>query len=142
MEKGGCRLPGRTGLWRPFPVEYKKGSKRPEPGSLVQLCAQALCLEEMLEVEVAEGAIYFGKSKRRLTVVFDTELRERTAETAAEFHRIMRERVTPPPRKPGKCNDCSLEDLCQPKAGRNPKPVRDYLASALAASLAGKEPEA
>ena len=75
VEKGGCRLPGRTGLWRPFPVEYKKGAKRPEPGSLVQLCAQALCLEEMLKVEVAEGAIYFGKSKRRLAVVFDPELR-------------------------------------------------------------------
>jgi CRISPR-associated exonuclease Cas4 len=139
----GCRLPGpsgraggsRAGRWQPFPVEHKKGRKRPEPGSLVQLCAQGLCLEEMLEVDVPRGALYFGRSKRRLGVVFDPELRARTERAARDFHRLLEVGRTPPPREKGKCGDCSLLDQCQPRASRDPKPVAGYLASALAASL-------
>ncbi len=87
-EATGCRLPGQKGWWRPFPVEYKRGRLRREPGYLMQLCAQALCLEEMLHVTIESGALFFGKTRRRLDVSFHEELREQTQLHACAFHEL------------------------------------------------------
>lgn len=100
----------------PFPVEYKRGRRKPDDCDLVQLCAQALCLEEMLCQPVPRGAIFYGDPRRRLEVEFSPQLRARTGSLAAEMHRLYRTRETPPA-QPGKyCQNCSLLNICLPNA--------------------------
>ncbi|MEM5790240.1 MAG: CRISPR-associated protein Cas4, partial [Syntrophobacteraceae bacterium] len=84
--------------WLPFPVEYKRGKPKPDECDLVQLCAQAMCLEEMLCIDVPEGAIFYGQPRRRLEVVFDDGLRNRTAAAAKALHEMIAEGRTPPGR--------------------------------------------
>lgn len=121
------RLPGAPGRWRPFPVEYKRGKPKAEPCDEVQLCAQAMCLEEMLDVSIADGALFYGADRRRHGVAFDAILRGLTEQTAARLHALIEAGVTPPARyDKAKCERCSLFELCQPCAcGRNG--VREYL---------------
>ncbi len=99
---------------RPFPVEYKRGRRKPEQTYRVQLCAQAICLEEMLGVAVSQGAIYFGQSHRRLPVEFDAALRGETERLAAELHQLIDSGKTPPPEPGRKCKSCSMQNLCLP----------------------------
>ena len=113
----GIAFPRRRGSWRPFPVEYKRS--RDKAGSeayRVQLCAQALCLEEMLAVEVPAGAVFDGKSKRRTEVVFGAELRGQVERLAARMHQIERSRRTPRAVYEKKCDSCSMEPVCLPTA--------------------------
>ena len=70
------------GIWRPFPVEYKRGKPKPDHCDKIQLCAQALCLEEMIQAEIPGGALFYGQTRRRLDVVFDNNLRRETEEAA------------------------------------------------------------
>ncbi|MBN1588974.1 MAG: CRISPR-associated protein Cas4 [Pirellulales bacterium] len=100
---------------QPFPVEYKRGKRKPEQAYRVQLCAQALCLEEMLGVDVSLGALYFGKSRRRMPVEFDLSLRQETERLAAELHQLLDSGQTPPPEPGAKCKSCSMQPLCLPK---------------------------
>jgi CRISPR-associated exonuclease Cas4 len=111
----GVTLPGREGYWRAYPVEYKRGQRKSEMSYLVQLCAQALCLEEMLQTEVPEGALYHGKSRRRQPVAFEPALRGRTQQLAVELHRLIDARETPPPVYSPKCKFCSLIGACEPR---------------------------
>ncbi len=113
--------------WQPFPVEYKRGKPKAESCDTVQLCAQAMCLEEMLGVEIPKGALFYGKTRRRLDVVFDAELRKSTTETAQRLHELIRESKTPSPKYDARCEQCSLLDLCMPKAMRRDKRVADYI---------------
>jgi CRISPR-associated exonuclease Cas4 len=110
------RRDGVTGLWRPFPVEYKRGRPKTDGCDEVQLCAQALCLEEMLATAVPAGALYYGQSKRRRDVAFTAELRHATEAAAAELHTLLDAGITPPPETGEKCRACSLRDLCLPDA--------------------------
>lgn len=100
----------------PFPVEYKRGKRKPNDCDLVQLCAQALCLEEMLRTRVPEGAIFYGEPRRRIDVVFTPELRERTVGLAAEMHRLYTDRITPEAIPAPHCTSCSLLNICLPNA--------------------------
>lgn len=125
--ESGAVLPGRTGYWRPFPIEYKKGKPKRHRADEVQLCAQALCLEEMFGVTVAEGALFYGKTKRRKQVVIDDALRSATLAAAVRFREIVEQRLTPPARWGPKCRQCSLIDDCRPRAAE--KSARRYLAS-------------
>lgn len=113
--------------WQPFPVEYKRGRLRHEVGFEIQLCAQAICLEEMLGVDVPKGALFYGKTRRRLDVVFDDVLRALTAETAQRLHDLVRSGKTPPPRYDERCEQCSLIDACMPRVVGRAIPVSDYL---------------
>src|SRR3989338_6590683 len=72
--------------WQPFPVEYKRGKPKSDNCDAVQLCAQAMCLEEMMEVQVLKGAIFYGKEQRRTEIAFDQSLRNQTMETARRLH--------------------------------------------------------
>ena len=110
----GVELPGVSGRWQAFPVEYKRGRRRPEMSYLVQLCAQALCLEEMLAIAVPDGALYHGKSRRRQAVTFDDALRGRTRQRAAELHVLVAAGRVPPPQPGPKCHYCSLAPVCVP----------------------------
>ena len=115
-----ARLSGRSGFWRPFPVEYKRGEPKLHRADDVQLCAQALCLEEMLGVAIPEGALFYGEIRRRTDVAFDRELRSLTEEVAAKVHEMMRSGETPPPVHTKACRSCSLLGNCRPEnvAGR------------------------
>ena len=120
------------GLWRPLPVEYKRGRPKKDDTDRVQLCAQALCLEEMLGCVVPEGALYYGEKKRRTAVVFDPALRETVAQTAALLHALLAEGKTPPPRYDARCESCSFLPLCLPKVATK-KRVSNYLRTMAAA---------
>lgn len=111
----------------PYPVEYKRGRRHHRLADQVQLCAQAMALEEMFACEIAEGALFYDKSKRRQVVVLDAALREATARAAQEFHRLWTERITPPPVNDDRCDDCSLRDWCLPGVVATPGRVNRYL---------------
>ena len=101
--------------WHPFPVEYKRGKPKKDNCDKVQLCAQAICLEEMLSCTITEGALFYGTTRRREDVVFDTALRTETKETAEKVHELIGSGITPKPEYSKKCKSCSLEQLCMPK---------------------------
>ena len=131
-------LPGRSGGWRPFPVEYKRG--RPKHGACdeVQLCAQALCLEEMLGVYIADGALFYGQPRRRLAVSFDLALRAATAELADKFHFLIEGGVTPAGIYEKKCQSCSLLEICLPNKTGGQVDASRYLETALREMLDSK----
>ncbi len=104
---------------RAVPVEYKRGKPKSHRADEVQLCAQAMCLEEMLGVAVASGCLYYGENRRRTVVELDAPLRQLVTETAAALHAMIDSRETPPAEYlSSRCDACSLIDLCQPKALR------------------------
>ena len=110
----GIRLPRRKGLWAPNPVEYKLGSPKCDERDIVQLCAQAMCLEEMHAIAIASGDMYYGKTRHRLEVPFDGALRDRVRSLCREMLKTFQSGVTPPPLSRG-CKLCSLMDLCVPQ---------------------------
>lgn len=127
-DKPKCvHVEGPVGLWRPYPVEYKRGYLRREEGYEVQLCAQALCLEEMLGVDVTTGAIFYGKPRRRLNVALDDSLRLKTVEAATRLHELVRAGKTPKAEYSKRCRSCSLIDCCMPKALSKRGMVEKYL---------------
>ncbi len=102
--------------WRPFPVEYKRGKPKSHRADEVQLCAQGMALEEMFDTTLTEGALFYGQSRRRVTVPLDAELRRLTEQIAIETCALLSGKATPPPiYAKSKCNACSLIELCQPK---------------------------
>ena len=123
--ESGVELANAPGLWHPFPVEYKRGKPKPDDSDKVQLCAQALCLEEMLSATVPEGAMFYGQPRRRLDVSFDEALRGVTEQTAERLHRLLETGQTPAAVYSKKCANCSLVHLCLPEtAGRGKSAVR------------------
>jgi CRISPR-associated exonuclease Cas4 len=126
------RIRDSTGdRWRPFPVEYKRGRPKKSNADRIQLCAQALCLEEMLGVEVPSGALFYGKTRHREDVDFDARLRSETEETAKRFHALIEARVTPRPVYGKQCDTCSLKDLCLPKTVQTGRSIDRYLMNAM-----------
>jgi CRISPR-associated exonuclease Cas4 len=114
--KVAVRIQGVGGYWRPFPVEYKRGQPKLGNCDKIQLCAQVFCLEEMLDVEIASGALFYGRPRRRTEVMFDFALRRETESLAARLHTLYGIGKTPPPVYSPKCPNCSLIDICKPKA--------------------------
>ncbi|MBU0679140.1 MAG: CRISPR-associated protein Cas4 [Verrucomicrobia bacterium] len=127
----GVEIPAASGRWQPFPVEYKRGRLRSEEGYAVQLCAQALCLEEMLSATILEGAIFFGATKRRQRIAFDDTLRKATEAAAARLHVLLKGSQTPPPLFEPKCEKCSLLAVCMPKVAGWRKSAARYLEGVL-----------
>ncbi len=127
---GGVALQDVAGFWQPFPVEYKRGRLRSEESFEIQLCAQGLCLEEMLGVEVIKGALYYGKTHRRLEILLDEKLRKKTLDAAFRLHDLIASGVTPPALKQPKCKACSMVGLCLPGLLNRHKDVKDYLKKA------------
>ena len=101
---------------RPYPVEYKRGRAKHHLADHVQLCAQAMCLEEMHGISVPEGALYYGKTHRRLVVHFDAELRAQTQQAAHRLHELVCSGLVPSAEPAPKCRTCSLEAICMPEA--------------------------
>ncbi len=122
----GVALSGRSGHWFPYPVEYKRGRPKKHNADAVQLCAQALCLEEMLRVELREGALFYGKRRRRKVVKFTDVLRQETSNLCSEMHCIWSSGQTPPPQHDERCDHCSLLVRCKPHLSENDS-SRSYL---------------
>ena len=112
---------------RPVPVEYKRGKPKPHRADEVQLCAQAVCLEEMFGVPVPEGALFYGAVRRRTRVAFDAELRALTARVASEARAMIAAGRTPAPVLMPGCKSCSLQDACQPGRLQRPPGVAHWL---------------
>ena len=107
-----------------FPVEYKRGRPKASDCDRIQLCAQALCLEEMLNLPVPRGALYYGAQRRRTLVDFDSDLRQATTAAATDLHALIASGRTPTAKREPKCDACSLLKLCLP--GALDRPVNDW----------------
>jgi CRISPR-associated exonuclease Cas4 len=113
--------------WQPFPVEYKRGKPKKDNSDKVQLCAQALCLEEMMNISVPDGALFYGGTRRRLDVVFNDTLRKLTEDTAVRLHEMIDSGNTPKPVYSKKCDTCSMARMCLPKTLVKKRSVKRYL---------------
>lgn len=111
----GVPLHGQEGLYQPFPVEYKRGSPRGDTSNALQLCAQAMCLEEMLCCDIPEGALYYGEIRRRETVQLTQELRQEVRDCLLEMHALYERGHTPRVKPTKACNACSLKERCMPR---------------------------
>lgn len=121
------------GRWRPYPVEYKRGKPKKHRADEVQLCAQGMALEEMFQVTLTEGALFYGETRRRVTVRLDAELRQLTEQIAIATGALLAGKITPPPiYAKSKCNACSLVELCQPKRLARTLSASAWLASQIA----------
>lgn len=125
-DAAGVPLTGREGLWRPYPVEYKRGKPKPHQADELQLCCQAMCLEEMLCCAVPEGALFYGEPRRREPVTFSEDLRAAVKAALADMHTLYGRGHTPKVKPTKGCNACSLKNLCLPSL-MTVRPVADYL---------------
>ncbi len=107
-------LPAYDGIYSIIPVEYKRGSPKTDDIDILQLCAQALCLEEMFSCAIREGSIFYAETRRRQRVVFTAELREKVGHIVDEMHDLYRRGITPRGKRTKACSACSLRDLCIP----------------------------
>lgn len=113
-DENGIAIHGRDGTWRVYPVEYKHGQPDARGADEMQLCAQAMCLEEMLAADIPEGALYYGKLRRRVKVAFTPELRKQVCDALAQMHRLFARGHTPKAKWTKACKSCSMEEVCQP----------------------------
>lgn len=123
----GADVPGLQGRFRLYPIEYKRGKPKIDISDEVQLCAQALCLEEMLCTKVLKGALFYGRPRRRKEVEFTDALKQKTYEETYRLHEFISKKVTPKAKYSKKCRSCSLIDLCIPKTTGIRKNISQYL---------------
>ena len=135
----GCMIPALDFPVRLYPVEYKHGKLRAEQEYEVQLCAQAMCLEEMLCCEIPSGALYYGEPRKRQKVEFTPELREEVRTMLAQMHELYRRGSTPKVKPTKACNACSLKEICLPALMRK-KTVADYLRRAMSSEAEEGKP--
>ncbi len=133
-DPSGVTLAGREGRWCPYPVEYKRGKPKPFDADELQLCVQAMCLEEMLLCDIPEGSLFYGEPRRRARVALDAALRERAEALLAEMRSLYARGYTPKVKSGKSCSACSLNDLCLPRLAKCPSP-----AAYLRAHLPGEE---
>lgn len=126
----GVKLQNQADTWQPFPVEYKRGEPKIGNYDAAQLCAQAMCLEEMLCCVIPRGALFYGETKRRQAVEFTPELRCAVQEALLEMHNLFRRGYTPKSKPTKACKECSLQDLCMPTLMKT-KSVQSYLAQSM-----------
>jgi CRISPR-associated exonuclease Cas4 len=131
QDQNGVMLPGFSGRWLPYPVEYKRGKPKANNSDVVQLCAQALCLEEMLGVAIPEGALYYGQPRKRSPIVLNQAVRQETIALIHKLHQLYEERKTPTVRYSKKCDNCSLVAVCMPKITGVQKKVKQYIESSV-----------
>ena len=128
----GIKLEKAEGFWMPVPVEYKRGKPKIDICDEVQICAQAICLEEMRKTNIAQGFLFYGKPRRRQQVDFTDTLRKQTEMIIEELHKLTAERVTPKAKYGKKCKSCSLFEVCLPEVTGVEKDIEHYLSKAKA----------
>ncbi len=123
----GVKLPGRQGTYLPSPVDYKRGKQKRDQSDEAQLCAQALCLEEMLSVDIPRGYLYYGEIRHRVEIEFSTTLRDFVHKMAKEMHSYFERGYTPRVKPSKACKSCSLKDVCLPALQAREIPVSKYV---------------
>ncbi len=123
----GVHLPGREGLYTAAPVEYKRGAPKREPVDEAQLCAQAICLEEMLSVSIPSGFLYYGEIRHRIEVPLTSDLRKLVNDMSAEMHAYFKRGYTPRVKTSKGCRSCSLAEVCLPRLQETTIPASRYI---------------
>jgi CRISPR-associated exonuclease Cas4 len=125
---------------RALPVEYKRGKPKAHRADEVQLCAQGMCLEEMLGNAIGSGCLYYGEKRRRTDVAFDEELRELVREVISEVRLCFASGITPTAEYDARrCDACSLIDFCQPQAMRLKKGAAAWFSSSLKSEISNSK---
>lgn len=130
------QIPGCAGWWQPYIVEYKHGGPKPDITDEVQLCAQAMCLEEMLNVFIPNSSFFYGRPRRRHVVQLNKDLRQNTTNMALRLHDLVNRSITPVAQYTQKCRSCSLYDDCMPRLGRAKQSVSTYLRTTIYEEIA------
>lgn len=126
-EENSIRHPKYPGLWRLIPVEYKRGKPKKDQIDEVQLCAQAICLEEMYDICIEKGFLYYGETRHREEVLLTKELRTLVEEKCKRMHQLYEKKLLPPAICKAHCKSCSLNDVCMPKVLTKTPKVNSYL---------------
>ena len=126
QSEDGITLFGYDGRWNPIPIEYKNGSPKENNADAFQLCAQAICLEEMFQTKIPQGFLYYGETRRRSHVEFTDSLRDDVKKISMEMHELFQRGYTPKVRYTKQCKACSLENLCVPKLQKAGS-VKEYM---------------
>lgn len=129
-DENGVNLFGYDGRWKPTPIEYKRGMPKENNADELQLCAQAICLEEMFQTDILEGYLYYGENKRRSHVEFTNGLKMEVRKVGKEMHELFCRGYTPNVKPRKQCRACSIVDLCVPKLQKGAK-VREYIEKAI-----------
>lgn len=127
LANSGVRLNHKQGLWQPVPIEYKRGKIKTNNCDLVQVCTQAMCLEEMLHFDIPKGEIYYNEIRRRVQIELNETLRDDVRKMADDMHNMFAKSYTPKPVKQKNCTSCSMVDLCLPKMVVYSGNVHDYI---------------
>jgi len=130
LSENGVNLFGRSGKWQPYPVEYKRGKPKDNDADRLQLCCQTMCLEEMLAVDIPEGALYYGEPRRREKIDFSSDMRRQVTMMLDEMHELHRRGYTPKVKTGTFCRACSLNEICLPVLCKNPS-AASYISSRL-----------
>ncbi|MDD6461823.1 MAG: CRISPR-associated protein Cas4 [Bifidobacteriaceae bacterium] len=126
----GVPVQGRDGLWTVFPIEYKHGARKVGDADRLQLCAEAMCLEEMLLCSIPQGALFYHKTRRREFVELDESLRTTVCADFRQMHLLLAKGTTPSAKVTQACDDCSLRNLCLPELTKK-KSAREYVSTRL-----------
>ncbi|MGI6069019.1 MAG: CRISPR-associated protein Cas4 [Blautia sp.] len=126
----GVSLHGHRGLYKIYPIEYKKGKPKSSDEDILQLVAQAMCLEEMFSTVIHEGAIFYGETRKREKIAITVELRQKVEEMFREMHQYFQRGYTPKVKVTKKCSSCSLKEICLPKLEKTVS-VKEYLRQAM-----------
>ena len=129
--EGGVIIEGYEGKWLIHPVEYKRGKQKPDDCDEVQVCAQAICLEEMFNITIPDGSLFYGETRRRVHVDFTPELRQTVFDLAGRMHELFDQGITPIPVYKSHCKSCSLIDICLPQSLSGKIKASDYLRNEL-----------
>jgi len=125
----GVKLQGLDGKFMPYPIEYKKGGTKSDQRDEVQLCAQAICLEEMLSIEIIQASFYYAQSHRREEILLSSELRQMVQKISLEMHDYYDRKHTPKVKPKKGCNACSLNEVCLPDLVGKKLTVKQYISN-------------
>ena len=123
----GICLQNRKGTYRPIPVEYKRGKEKKDACDEVQLCAQAICLEEMLSIDIPQGYFFYGEVRRRVEILLTEELRVLVQKISREMHQYFERGYTPQVKPSKACQSCSLQDICLPTLQKSTIAASKYI---------------
>jgi CRISPR-associated exonuclease Cas4 len=133
--KNSILHPKHNGFWQPIPVEYKRGKPKPDERDEVQLCAQAICLEEMYNIYISQGYLYYGETRHRSEVVFIESLRDKVKKYAERMHYLFDKNETPKPIYATHCKSCSLYNICLPQSFEKQVNVSEYIKNHIAEDI-------
>ncbi len=134
----GAALPGRPGRYQAAPVEYKRGKEKHDHCDEAQLCAQAMCLEDMLALAIPEGYLYYAQTRRRVSVPLTAELRALVTQAAEEMHAYAGRSYTPRVKTSRACQSCSLVDVCLPGLQEKIIPASRYIRQQIDEAAGGR----